>query len=218
MLKPAGVLFDFDGVVVDSLSVHLIAWANAYKILYGLELTDTVGLPGRSTGAIADILSSRAGKPATASSLADEKRAQLKISRNLIKAMPGALEAFRWLEQEGVPFGIASNAPRAFIENTLDALNAKVKYIFGVDDVARPKPEPDMFLLCAKAAGIKFQDHHRTIVFEDSLHGLQAAVKAGMYPIGVTTQHSHHELLGGGAKLACLHIQDAMDKGWFHAL
>jgi beta-phosphoglucomutase len=214
MTKPSGVIFDFDGVVVDSLEVHLKAWRLAFLNIYNYELADTSGLAGRSTEAIARILADRAGKPATATHLAEEKRRELKTARHLITALPGALEAFSILESHGIPFGIASNAPRAFIEQTLEALSVRVQHVLGVDDVLRPKPAPDVFLLCARRIGVKFTDHHRTLVFEDSVHGIQAAVTAGMYPIGVTTQHSTSELSSGGAKKTCVHILEALENGW----
>ncbi|MCX6124231.1 MAG: HAD-IA family hydrolase, partial [Proteobacteria bacterium] len=209
----AGIIFDFDGVIVDSLSVHLTAWEAAYQLIYHTPLEDTTGLAGRATGAIAKILAERAGQGHSALELAEAKRSQLKMSRHLIAAMPGALDAFIWLQEQRIPYGIASNAPRAFIEQTLAALNAKVPIVFGVDDVPLPKPAPDMFLMCARAMGVNFTEHSRTVVFEDSTHGLKAAVRAGMFPVGVETQHGPDILLASGAKTTCLHIKDAMEKG-----
>ncbi len=216
--SPAGVIFDFDGVVVDSLSVHLEAWRASYQALYGLELTDTTGLPGRSTAAIADILSQRAGRPDTKESLAEMKRDTLRKSRADIKLLPGAREAFEYLAGSGVPYGIASNAPREFIKTTLEHHDITVPHYFGIDDVARGKPEPDVFLKCAKALGISVLKHRDTIVFEDSPHGLRAAVKAGMFPIGVLTQNTAREMLTAGALETCEHLRQALDNQWLRSL
>lgn len=215
---PAGVIFDFDGVVVDSLSVHLKAWQMAFLNLFGEPLLDTSGLPGRSTMAIAEILANRARKPELKEKLAELKREALRQSRSSIQLLPGVRESFAWLREAGVPFGIASNAPRAFIENTLEHCGEAVEIKFGVDDVARAKPEPDVFLKCAKALGISVIDHPKVMVFEDSPHGLKAAVRAGMHPIGVLTQNSIEEMTAAGAKACCLHIGDAMSRGWFTRL
>lgn len=215
MVKPAGVIFDFDGVVVDSLPVHLDAWKAAYEQLFGSKLENTEGLAGRSTSSIAEILCIQAKEPHKKTILAELKRNVLRESRASILPIPGALEGMEWLKTNRVPFGIASNAPRAFILQTLSHLNMKVDHVFGIDDVPRPKPEADGFLLCARTIGISFLDHHRTIVFEDSVHGLKAAVTAGMHPIGVTTQNTDQELLAGGAIKTCRHIADAFARGWF---
>jgi HAD superfamily hydrolase (TIGR01509 family) len=215
---PVAVIFDFDGVVVDSLAVHITAWQVSYRKLYGMELIDTVGLPGRSTMAIAEILASRVGRPETKDELAELKRDALRESRHTIKLLPGAGDAFNWLRGRGIPFGIASNAPRAFIESTLDNLNIDVEIKFGIDDVKRGKPEPDVFLKCAKALGVSVLDHTRVIVFEDSPHGLAAAVKAGMFPIGVLTQNSADEMRKSGAKAVCQDIGEAFTRGWLSQL
>lgn len=212
------MIFDFDGVVVDSLTVHLKAWQIAFEDLFGQTLTDTAGLPGRSTMAIAEILSGRAGRPEQKSQLAERKREALRQSRLDIKLLPGVAETFAWLKESNVPFGIASNAPRAFIENTLERCGLDVEFKFGADDVARPKPEPDVFLKCAKALSISVLKHTDVIVFEDSPHGIKAAVKAGMLPIGVLTQNTNEEMISAGAKICCQHVGEALAKGWFRQL
>jgi len=217
-LNPSAVIFDFDGVVVDSLGVHIDAWKISFQALYGQELTDTAGLPGRSTAAIAEILSARIGQPATAYKLADLKRETLKESRLKIELLPGAKEAFDNLSARGIPFGIASNAPKAFIKTTLERLGIQVDHLFGSDDVQNPKPEPDVFFKCAKSLNISVVNHSRIIVFEDSPHGLRAAVKAGMFPIGVLTQNSSEQMISAGARVVCHHLRNAIENGWLEYL
>ena len=216
--KPSAVIFDFDGVIVDSLAVHLTAWRISFKKLYGTELIDTAGLPGRSTMAIADILSTRASRPDTKEELAELKRDALRESSLVIEFLPGAKDAFKWLKENKIPFGIASNAPRAFIESTLERLSVTVEHKFGIDDVRQGKPAPDVFLKCAKALGISVLDHHRAIIFEDSPHGLAAAIKAGMFPIGILTQNSASEMLRAGARVVCQNIGEALANGWLSQL
>ena len=217
-IKPAGVIFDFDGVVADSLAIHLAAWQFSYKNFYGEILVDTEGLPGRSTMAIAEILATKAGRPDTAAPLADMKREVLKSNQFAIKLLPGAQEAFQRLLAAGTPFGIASNAPRSFIENTLARLGITVQHIFGVDDVSNPKPAPDVFLKCARALQVSVLNHPQIIVFEDSPHGLRAAVTAGMFPIGVLTQNNASDMFAVGARAVCKTISEALDRGWLECL
>jgi len=215
---PSAVIFDFDGVVVDSLAVHLVAWQKSYKKLYGQPLNDTAGLPGRSTKAIAEILSARAGKPSTSVELADLKREFLKDNLHTIQPFPGAATAFNLLSQREIPFGIASNAPRAFIISTLERLSLKVEHIFGSDDVLQAKPAPDVFLKCARSLQVSVLRHPQIIVFEDSTHGLKAAITAGMFPIGVLTQNSGDQMKAAGARAVCQNIQEAITNGWFERL
>ena len=210
-----GVIFDFDGVIVDSMALHLRAWDIATQKIYGKQISSPERLAGRSTNAIADILSTENDKPSTAKQLAEAKREELRKAGSPAPLFPGVNETFAYLRSVGIPFGIASNAPHVFIEKTLSDFNLKVDVVIGVEDAARPKPFPDPFLLCAKLLGIHHEDHAKTVVFEDSRHGLGAAIKAGMIAIGVTTQHPAHELIESGASLTCTHLQDALDRGYF---
>jgi len=217
-MRIKGVIFDFDGVIVDSMALHLWAWDRASLKLYGKKIDDPTRLAGRSTDAIASILAGEQAQPSTASELAEAKRDELRASSAPAPLFPGVSECFAFLRQSGLPFGIASNAPHKFIEATLRDFHLNVDVVMGIEDSVRPKPFPDPFLLCAKHLGIHHDDHKSVIVFEDSRHGLGAAVKAGMIAIGVTTQHPAHELKESGAVLTCSHLRDALDRGFFSNL
>jgi beta-phosphoglucomutase len=65
-------------------------------------------------------------------------------------------------------------------------------------DVTRKKPAPDGFLLAAKRLGVEASE---CIVFEDAIGGIQAAVAAGMYPIGITSTFDEAALRDAGARL-----------------
>jgi beta-phosphoglucomutase len=217
-LATKGIIFDFDGVLVDSLSVHLMCWTQSYLEFYNEILTDTNGLAGRSTKAISEILALRAKKPATAQELAELKRQKLRESSRSIVFLPGALDSINWLKSNQVPFGIASNAPKAFIEQTLSNLGLSVDYYFGIEDVAAGKPAPDVFLKCARAIGLSVLDHKATIVFEDSAHGISACVKAGMLPVGVLSQDNVQDLINAGAISTCANLLEAKCNDWLQFL
>jgi len=216
--RPAGVLFDFDGVIVDSLAVHLRAWENASQRIYGTAVAEPRRLAGRSTEAIAKIIAAENREPGSASTLAEAKRDELRSLATGMPSLPGVPEVFDYLRSEGIPFGIASNAPRAFVSRTLEQLHLDVQIRIGIEDVRHGKPSPEPFLTCAKQLGIAVMDHPRVLVFEDSTHGLRAAVGAGMIAIGVTTQHESSDLIAAGARATCAHLRDALDRGWFGSL
>ncbi len=218
MAKPAtGFIFDFDGVVVDSLGAHLRAWDAAVLALFNAPLTNPSRLIGHSTVAIAVLLAEEYGAPARAPDLVRLKREFLENLDQPVCALPGAAELFHNLAAGSIPWGIASNANRAFIEQTLGILGLAVPTIVAVEDVKKPKPAPDVFLLCATRLGISPADHRRTIVFEDSAHGISAAVKAGMFAVGVTTQHPAKILLAAGASETCRNLAEALERNWLIA-
>lgn len=214
MTAAAGFIFDFDGVVVDSISVHLDAWSIATRQLFNCGVADPLRLVGHSTSAIAMILAGEAGQLQRAPELAALKRKVLDLGGATVRPLPGTLDLFQELSSQAIPWGIASNATRPFIERTLKAIGISAPLVVSVEDVANPKPAPDVFLLCAKQLGISHLHHSRVIVFEDSIHGLAAAKKAGMCPVGIASQHQPGELYSAGARHVCQNLAEVLASGW----
>jgi len=129
--------------------------------------------------------------------------------------LPGVAATFAFLRAEKIPYGIASNAPGAFVRQTVTKLGLQVPVVLGCEDVVDPKPAPDLYLLCAKRLGISIVDHGSVLVFEDSTHGIDAGVQAGMTAIGVMTQHDAATLKGAGASFVCYDLAEPLAKGWF---
>lgn len=220
MLKPLGFLFDFDGVVADSISLHLRAWDLACEEIFGSALSPErrQRIVGMATREIVELLCSDWAAPHRGTALGQLKRDRLAEMRADVPLLPGARGAFALLDRLGLPYGIASNAPVAFIEKVLAKENISIATIIGIENSGRPKPFPDPFLACAKALGLSFGQHGETVVFEDSIHGLKAARTAGMIPVGLQTQHSDSYLKQHGAQITCRNLQEALDLGWFEFL
>ena len=200
MQKLKAVIFDFDGVVVDSLPVHLAAWRHACDKLFAKSiLTFEHEIIGLATDKIASIIVKKLNSDLNPKVLAQYKRDLLKSSNYHVPLIHGFLECLDFLRQRQIPYGIASNAPRAFIADLLKYHNLEIETVLGIEDSPRPKPKPDIFLACATRLGIKFDQHQNIMVLEDSLHGLHAAVVAGMFAVGVTTQAIGEILISGGA-------------------
>ena len=220
ILKPVAFIFDFDGVIADSISLHLQAWEFAYTEIFAAPLSKATqaSVIGMSTKEISELLCSQAGQPQRHIELANLKRHHLNALRGKIDLLPGARDAIQLLGHTSVPFGIASNAPVAFISRVLSDGGLKVATIIGIENSGRPKPHPDAFLACAAKLGIPFIQHCDIVVFEDSTHGLKAAKTAGMFPIGLQTQHPNAVLIAHGARLTCRNLEDALSNGWLHTI
>ena len=98
---------------------------------------------------------------------------------------PGALELVGRLLQAGVPVGVASNSQREFVQRTLAGaglLDGRFAVVVSVEDVEKPKPAPDIYLEACRRLGA---EPGACAALEDSPTGVQAAVAAGMYVIGV---------------------------------
>lgn len=210
----SGFIFDFDGVVVDSIAVHLDAWEVAVGQIFSSRIDQPGRLIGHSTSAIAMILAGEAGEPQRAPELAALKRKILDEGKSPVEALPGAIELFQELSRHKILWGIASNATRPFIETTLQRLGVTAPLVVSVEDVRNPKPAPDVFLLCASKLGISPVRHREILVFEDSIHGLAAAKKAGMCAVGIATQHDATDLYAAGAHKVCKNLAEVLANGW----
>ncbi len=201
MQKIKAVIFDFDGVVVDSLPVHLAAWHHACEKLFAQSIvTFEHEIIGLATDKIAEIIVKKLQVSTAPKDLAQFKRELLKSSNYYVPLIPGVRECMDFLRERQIPFGIASNAPREFIDELLLYHKFQIKTVLGIEDSPRPKPKPDIFLACAKRLDIKFDQHGSILVLEDSIHGIHAAVDAGMFAVGVMTQNDSSDLQAAGAK------------------
>ena len=98
---------------------------------------------------------------------------------------PGALELLRAVRAAGVPVGLASNSSREFVERALSVsqlADGHFDVVVSADDVASPKPAPDIYLAACAGLGV---EPERAAALEDSPPGVASARAAGMYVIGV---------------------------------
>jgi beta-phosphoglucomutase len=183
MSRPRGLLFDMDGVVCHNMPAHEEAWRRFLKG-HGitLELTEfrekTMGMPTR------EVLRYY-GVPGSA----DAKEA---IYRGLYKprAMPG-LRAFL-KSAKGCRLGLGTGSKDDNVSHVLDGLKLRPAFHAVVDGsmVKKGKPHPETFLLLADALSVRPRD---CVVFEDSLLGEEAARRAGMQVVGITSSHRAEE-------------------------
>lgn len=189
--KPHAVLFDFDGVVVNSFEVHYKAWSQAFFEIFNKKLGDfPEGLEGKSPIQISERLSEVGGDPTMATKLYIIKGDKLHSSEVPPELLPGVKELTKLLSEQDIPYGIASNATKQFIKNSIRQLDIDFKTFFGVEDYINPKPDPEPYINLAKSLGVDEKDFNNVIVFEDSVTGATAAIKAGMIAVGIETQHS----------------------------
>ena len=194
-------IFDHDGVLVDSFDLHLESW---------LELGRRTGLPftrefchetfGMTNPSIFQKLLGESAPPAEeVSRLGDLKEeCYREIARSQISLMPGVRDLINRLGEEGVVLAIGSSAPRANLDLTLEICGISNRFaaISSLEDIKNGKPDPEVFLVAAKKAGI---NPKHAMVFEDAIVGVQAAKAAGMIAIGVGTTRPLDQLELAGA-------------------
>ncbi|MDN8598702.1 HAD family phosphatase [Citrobacter sp. S2-9] len=192
----AAVLFDMDGVLIDSNAVIENAWNEAAE-MYGKTISkdDIVkhihGQPGPHT-----IRSLFNDLP-----LSDRQKVQAHIidAENTANydPIPDVAKLITSLHAAGIRVGIVTSGWREKIDRVMNMLQIQscISVIVERDDVARGKPFPDPYLLAAERLAIPAG---KTIVFEDSRSGVTSAVSAGTFCVGIGSE----ELIACGAKLA----------------
>jgi beta-phosphoglucomutase len=206
------VIFDFDGVIVDSTPLHILCWQKAYLQKFGQELPDPESLLGASGRHIARKISRAAGDESAWESLYELKNHFLQANEDYLSLVPGVLEFMIYLRRLKIPYGIGSNARRVFIDKVMARTpELQVTHVVSLDEVRRPKPHPDVFEKCATLIGVEYERRARILVIEDSPIGIYAAIAAGMTPIGLTTQLHRNALYNAGARHIYKDFLDLME-------
>jgi HAD superfamily hydrolase (TIGR01509 family) len=111
-----------------------------------------------------------------------------------LQAAPGVYQLVSGLRERGVPIALASSSQRAWVEATLRGIGLVTAFsaVVSGDEVALGKPAPDIFLLAARRLGV---EPGQCLVIEDSPHGVAAARAAGIDVVAVRTPHVDSDLL-----------------------
>jgi HAD superfamily hydrolase (TIGR01509 family) len=196
-----GIIFDCDGVLVDSERITSRVWAGLLTET-GLPTTTEQSLAtylGNSMARCIEIVTERLGH-APPDTLLPRFFEEVKVAlQNEVVPVDGIVDVLDALDAAGIPYGVASNGEHEKMRTTLGATGLLTRFEgrrFSAVDVARPKPAPDLFLHAAAILGF---DPSRTIVVEDSPLGVQGAHTAGMTVIGYAELVSPERLVAAGA-------------------
>ena len=197
-------IFDMDGVLIDSGAHHRQAWRALLDEL-GVEPAHpeywrlTIGRPAEEA---VPLLLGEPVNGSVARRLALRKRELYAgFARRGTPPVPGIPAFVASLMAQGVPRAIGTSASRYDVDSLLRDIGVRPHFevIVTAEDVMFGKPDPAVYLEAARQLRA---DPRACLVFEDSLVGVEAARRAGMRAIGVTTAHTQVELLQAGAESA----------------
>jgi HAD superfamily hydrolase (TIGR01509 family) len=196
------LIFDLDGTLVDTVYAHVFAWQRAL---------DEAGMPidgwrihrriGMSGGLFARAVAREVGRPLGPEEVEAIQQRHGELYRELLptrRPLPGAVALLAELRQRGVVHGIATSGRRPEIDASLDALDVGPETtVVERGDVRRAKPEPDLFIECARRLGVAPDDCY---VVGDAVWDLLAARRAKMLSVGVLSGgYGEDELTSAGA-------------------
>lgn len=199
-MPPLAVIFDMDGVLVDSYHAHYKSWQDTFGEV-GIEYTEEEFNAdfGRTSR---DILRRTLGGDQTVQrvkELDDRKEAIYRdILRRNFPAMEGAAELLSGLAADGFKLAIGSSGPPENVALVVDRLGGAEHFTATVTgaDVTRGKPDPQVFLIAAERLGVPPAN---CAVVEDAVHGITAAKRAGMTAIALTGTLTRAELTAADA-------------------
>ena len=183
------LIFDLDGTLVDTVYAHVFAWQRALLerglSIDGWRIHRRIGMSG---GLFTRAVARELGRELTDEEIEDVQTAHGKLFRELLPAadrrpLPGAADLLAELRDRGLTHGIATSGRRPEIDASLEALGIPAStVVVERGDVARAKPEPDLFVECARRIGVEPRDCY---VVGDAVWDLLAARRAGMLSVGV---------------------------------
>jgi HAD superfamily hydrolase (TIGR01509 family) len=190
--RPAAVIFDMDGLLLDTEPLAARAWTETAAAL-GVEFDAalTLAMVGRNWGDCVAMVRARYGADYPVDALLDRWHVTCDaiIAREGLRVKPGAVELIDWLERNGIPLAVATSTrrERAHAKLVDAALLSRFRDVVGGDEVARGKPEPDIYVEAARRLRVVAAE---CVVLEDSEPGVRAALAAGMTPIMVPDLHA----------------------------
>ena len=184
MVKRPVIIFDMDGVLVDSIPFHYKSLRKlfaGYGIKYSFDEYKRHDITAGAMNVIPRVFRAHGGNPAN---IQDALKKKNRLSLNVqIPLFPGVLELIKNLKKKGYTLAVASGGTRYFVTRRLKK-NRIYKYfdfIITGDDHVRKKPHPGIYLKTAKEFKVHPAD---CVVIEDSYDGVLAAKRAGMKVIG----------------------------------
>jgi HAD superfamily hydrolase (TIGR01549 family) len=196
------LIFDLDGTLVDTVYAHVFAWqralAEAGMAVDAWKVHRRIGMSG---GLMMRAVGRELGRDISSREAEELQRRHGELFREFLpdrRPLPGAVDLLRFLRASNIPHGIATSGRRPEINRSLDALGVGPDAIVVErGDVARAKPEPDLFLACQQRMQVPPEVCY---VVGDAVWDLLAARRAGMLSVGVLSGgYGEDELFKAGA-------------------
>lgn len=198
-LSVRAVVFDLDGVLVDSEAVNVRSAFEAFEEAgFPLRDEDARQIVGRHPVDYVPVLARRFG-------LSEDEQRQLRGRQNEIyhrvwrdeaRLTDGAAEVLADLDERGFPIALATSAGRKHALHCLERFRLREFFdvVLSKDDVSRRKPDPEIYLASARRLDLA---PSATVVVEDSEFGVRAAIAAGARCVAVTTAHTPPDRIRG---------------------
>jgi beta-phosphoglucomutase len=193
---PAALIFDMDGVLVDSNPFHIQKWKEFLQergIQYNAEDLPKQILGIRNDTAFRRFFG-RELQEGEVKKLSEDLEARFRAAfRPYARPLPGLKALLDESHAEGIPLAVASSAMTRNVDFVVDTLELRSYFdsISSGDNVSRPKPDPEIYLKTAEKLGLA---PAQCVAFEDSFVGIESAKRAGMKCVAIASTFPAEEL------------------------
>ena len=197
MKNIVAVIFDLDGLMVDTEPISYQAWQIVLKDFSCTLNEETYHyIIGRRSDESAQILNESLGLQTDAQHLLSRKKKAFEslISSHGIPVMPGLMKLVDALAEREIPWAVSTSSPKGYAENILSQIGLlkKCSALATGDEVPRGKPDPAIYLLAAKRLSVQ---PRQCLALEDSLPGCRAAKAAGMTTVAIPNSYIKKDAL-----------------------
>ncbi len=202
------LLFDLDGTLAETDSLHLPTWVDALAP-YGIEVDEEFykeRISGRSTGEIVrDLLPDLTDEEGT--SIGDAKEASFRERATELEPLPGILDFVERGKRRGQRIALVTNAPKENVSAILPALKLQgfFETVVLADEVGAVKPDPAPYEAALEKTGVSAEE---ALAFEDSVSGIASSVAAGIPTVGIASTQDPEKLRRAGAFLVAKDFTD----------
>jgi HAD superfamily hydrolase (TIGR01509 family) len=202
------LLFDLDGTLAETDSLHLPTWVDALQP-YGVEVDEEFyrdRISGRNTAEIVrELLPDLTDEQGR--SIGEAKEASFRERASELEPLPGLVDFVIQGRELGMRIALVTNAPEENVETILLAL--KLRDFFDVvvlaDEVEAVKPDPAPYRAALEKTGAPAGE---ALAFEDSVSGISSSVAAGIPTVGIASSQEPKKLLGAGAFMTAQDFTD----------
>ena len=189
MSSTKGIIFDLDGVIVDTAKFHYLAWRKlANRMGFDISLHQNEQLKGVSRARSLENILSWGNKRVSATEfdrlMASKNEEYLASISNMSEKdlLPGVGPVLEFLKENHIPYALGSASKNSRVILKSLKIHESFTAIVDGNDVSKAKPDPEVFLIAAEKLGLDPKD---CIVFEDAQAGIEAAKAAGMTAVGI---------------------------------
>lgn len=182
-----GLLFDFDGLILDTEECEFLSWQEMYKehnAILPLEQWAVCIGGGSELFDVYGYLEEQIGQPIVREEIAARRRKRHLELLALKETLPGVENYIADAKRLGLKLGVASSSSRAWVTGHLERLGllSSFDYIRCGDEVTRKKPDPELYQAVLDGLGIQA---NQAIALEDSPNGVRAAQRAGIFCVAI---------------------------------